>query len=850
MTPDDDEEKGKDQDKQIPSFLTPNPNGPGFIIQQADVPELLDQDISWGIAEHKTPNPKRGDLFVDTENKELYVCFVDGTWVLIAEGSGSVLAIEFSDAQLGGSDIIRLNFGAGFDGTESPDTQINITLDHSELAFPAWSDTGITGAELEDLSDGGETSIHTHSLDHNRSHDHSNAADDSSIAPVSVNISTFLQLSGETLITVASSPQNDFDPNGVGATMAGVLIDPDTVAVTISGMVKAGDGHVVFITNRTGTNDLILEDEGTGSGAANRFTFSNSADITLKGDEGVWLRYDLNTSRWKCIGEHRPQAFAVAGAAPASHDYDVHTGGVPFAEVEYDDATSDPLPADSTAAADGTEGSAARKDHRHLATSATSSVRGIVELASAGEATGGTADRVMGLSIAAALHQAGAWLYGTDAGGDDAYTVLFTPTITGLTTGMLVAFEPSFANVGAATLQIEALTAKPIKKHHDQDLATGDIEVGQIVLVQYDGTNFQMQSQLGNAPSGSGSMTTVEHDDAAVGDADIVTLNFLEGLDASEDPDTQINVSLETASSTNKGGVELASAGEATGGSADRVLNLSIGAQLVQAGVWTYKADTASDDTYLVSLTPNAVAYTKGMIISFEAQTANTGACTLNVDGIGAKAIKKQHDVDLADNDIEANQIVVVQYDGTNFQMQSPVANSPTAGAHGPSAHTSFANWKLIYTDGSGDQQELTLPAVGGATVGYQFLRSTGTAAAPEFQEIMHTKTITVEDPAADENIGVWFTFQAITIRELECSIVGSTSVTIDPFHDLNRSGAGGAKDILTSPTAISATTSVNIAAASLNDATIPADSWIILETTALSGTPTQLSVTFRYTID
>lgn len=159
-------------------------------------------------------------------------------------------------------------------------------------------------------------------------------------------------------------------------------------------------------------------------------------------------------------------------------------------------------------------------------------------------------------------------------------------------------------------------------------------------------------------------------------------------------------------------------------------------------------------------------------------------------------------------------------------------------------------NDKLFYVDSSGDVQELSLGAAGGATAGFQYLKSVGATSAPIFQEVMFEHSITIEDPAADEDIGVWFTFQAITIRELECSIVGSTSVTIDPFHDLNRSGAGGAKDILTTPTAISATTSVNIAAAALNDATIPADSWIIMETTALSGTPTQLSVTFRYTID
>ncbi len=428
-----------------------------------DIPELLDQDISWGITEKKSDLPKQGDIFIDSQAKEFLVCFVDGIWVTIAEGSGSVLKVEFSDAQLGGSDIVTLNFGAGFDGTESPDTQINITLDHSELTFPTWSDTGITGAELEDLSDGGETSIHSHALasnDHPRSHGHNLSADDSSIIPVSINLSTFFQMSGETLITVASSPQNDFDPNGVGATMAGVLIDPSTVNVTISGMVKAGDGHVVFITNRTGTNDIILEDEGAGSTATNRFTFSNSANITLKGDEGVWLRYDTNTGRWKCIGEHRPQAFGTAANEHAAE------------------------------------------------TTATESAEGIVELATAAEATTGTADRVLALANLAALLQAGSYIYKADTASDDTYLLALTPTLTAYTKGMVISFEAQTANTGAATLNIDTLGAKPIKKQHDVALASNDIEANQIVTVVYDGTNFQMQSQVATAPTAGAHAST------------------------------------------------------------------------------------------------------------------------------------------------------------------------------------------------------------------------------------------------------------------------------------------------------------------------------------------------------
>ena len=51
---------------------------------------------------------------------------------------------------------------------------------------------------------------------------------------------------------------------------------------------------------------------------------------------------------------------------------------------------------------------------------------------------------------------------------------------------------------------------------------------------------------------------------------------------------------------------------------------------------------------------------------------------------------------------------------------------APTA--HGIAAHTAHANWKVLYTDGSGDEQELALGADG--TV----LTSTGASTAPAFE--------------------------------------------------------------------------------------------------------------------
>lgn len=84
-----------------------------------------------------------------------------------------------------------------------------------------------------------------------------------------------------------------------------------------------------------------------------------------------------------------------------------------------------------------------------------------------------------------------------------------------------------------------------------------------------------------------------------------------------------------------------------------------------------YAADAGGDDTYEVTLDPVPAAYYAGMEVNFKPTTANTGACTLNVNGLGAKDIKKAVSADLATGDILAGQIVKVIYNGTAFELQS-----------------------------------------------------------------------------------------------------------------------------------------------------------------------------------
>lgn len=84
-----------------------------------------------------------------------------------------------------------------------------------------------------------------------------------------------------------------------------------------------------------------------------------------------------------------------------------------------------------------------------------------------------------------------------------------------------------------------------------------------------------------------------------------------------------------------------------------------------------YAADSVGTDAYAITITPAITAYATGQVFTFKAGTANTGACTLAVSGLSAITIKKYYNSDLETGDILANQIVMVEYDGTNFQMLS-----------------------------------------------------------------------------------------------------------------------------------------------------------------------------------
>ena len=95
----------------------------------------------------------------------------------------------------------------------------------------------------------------------------------------------------------------------------------------------------------------------------------------------------------------------------------------------------------------------------------------------------------------------------TDSGSANAYAIALTPVVTAYVAGQVFHFKAANTSTGASTLNVNALGVKNIKKKNDQDIAAGDIEQNAIVSVIYDGTSFQMLSQLGTTGGSMSSFT-------------------------------------------------------------------------------------------------------------------------------------------------------------------------------------------------------------------------------------------------------------------------------------------------------------------------------------------------------
>ena len=91
-----------------------------------------------------------------------------------------------------------------------------------------------------------------------------------------------------------------------------------------------------------------------------------------------------------------------------------------------------------------------------------------------------------------------------------------------------------------------------------------------------------------------------------------------------------------------------------------------------QANAFGYVAsDSGSSNAYVIAPSPAIAGYAAGQKFAFLAANVSSGASTLNVSGLGVKNVYYQNAA-ISGAMIKAGALILVVYDGTQFQMISP----------------------------------------------------------------------------------------------------------------------------------------------------------------------------------
>lgn len=173
---------------------------------------------------------------------------------------------------------------------------------------------------------------------------------------------------------------------------------------------------------------------------------------------------------------------------------------------------------------------------------------------------------------------------------------------------------------------------------------------------------------------------------------------------------------------------------------------------------------TGSANAYVLTFTQAPEAYRTGMKFAFIPNFTSTGAATLNINGLGAKAIVASDGSVLAANAIVANNSVVVVYNGTSFVLETG-SNSPVF-------------------SGTVKAGTITAPTFAGNTT------FTGTVTAPAFTgNTSFTGTVSITGSELVNTNGSTLSVQRNNTNAIDIEAFQTSNNTIKHSLDLNRYG-------------------------------------------------------------
>ena len=226
--------------------------------------------------------------------------------------------------------------------------------------------------------------------------------------------------------------------------------------------------------------------------------------------------------------------------------------------------------------------------------------------------------------------------------------------------------------------------------------------------------------------------------------------------------------------------------------------------QLTGAGVPLITvAGTA--DAITGTITPSLTAYTAGGVFSFVVGSTNTTAVTLNIDGLGVKSVTRTGSVALVAGDMVTGQVVLVEYDGTRFQLLNgnSFTNLKASGTLGVTGLTTLGVTGAVFPGSSSGTATIVAPATAGtpiltlpATTGTFALTSNVTASNGQGR-----LTLTTLVPVTTADVTGATTLYYTPYEGNQVPIYNGSTFSMTTFAELSQATTDSTK----SPTAVAA---------------------------------------------
>ncbi len=210
---------------------------------------------------------------------------------------------------------------------------------------------------------------------------------------------------------------------------------------------------------------------------------------------------------------------------------------------------------------------------------------------------------------------------------------------------------------------------------------------------------------------------------------------------------------------------------------------------------------TSTANAYICALNPVLGAYAAGMKILFQAGAGNTGAATLNINGLGAVGVRRADGVaEVLAGDLVAGRTYPLWFDGTRFRMQEEALTRNSQFCAAASVANAYAcalsPGLSAYTNGIRVLMRADAANTGNVTLNVNGLGAVGVRRADGLTEV----------PAGDLNAGVvyplWYDGTLFRMEEPLSPVRATTSAR--PACDATRRGliwhefaAVGVKDTL-----------------------------------------------------